>query len=181
MFSFQTSTLKFAQSAFHAWRLRGMLLIFTLTGALLLGCSSSPAKAQSGRLSVQQLGDALTSYGKNTVSNNGNTYYTVQCGHGSWKGNVILSLSPNGNFIWMTIDPIQLPSRASAGALATLLKKNQDLGPMFFSINGTWLRLSYPVPNNDMSTAKIKAYLEDLVNTAVSTEPLWDQKTLGGE
>jgi len=94
---------------------------------------------------------------------------------------VILGLSPNGNFIWMTIDPIQLPNRASAAALATLLKKNQDLGPMFFSINGTWLRLSYPIPNNDMSTAKIKAYLEDLVNTAVNTEPLWDQKTLGGE
>lgn len=140
---------------------------------------AAPASAQ-GRLTMQQLGDALTSYGKNTVNNNGHTYYTVMCGHGQWKSSVSVSLSPNGNVIWMAIEPAELPSRTSPAALASLLKKNAEIGPMFFSLDGDWLRLSYPVPNNDMSEAKVKAYLEAVVNTAVDTEPLWDPKTLGG-
>lgn len=181
MFRFRTEMSKFPPPAVHSSREHGMLSILALAGALLLGCASSPANAQGGRLSAQQLGDALTSYGKNTVTNNGRTYYTVNCGHGQWKSNVTVSLSPNGNFIWMAIEPVQMSDRTSAAALASILKKNVEIGPMFFSVDGHWLRLSYPVPNSDMSAAKVKAYLEDLVNTAVNTMPLWDQRTLGGD
>jgi len=180
MFRHQTNASRFPVPAVPASRMRGMLSILTFAVALVLGCATTPANAQSGRLNIQQLGDALTSYGKNTVTNNGRTYYTVQCGHGQWKSNVIVSLSPNGNFIWMAIEPVQLPDRASATALATILKKNLEIGPMYFSIDGRWLRLSSPVPNSDMSQAKVKAYLEDLVNTAVDTMPLWDTRSLGG-
>lgn len=180
MISYRTESAKLSHSSAYSLRTRGMLSILALTGALALA-SGTQAYAQGGRLSIQQLGDALTSYGKNTVSNNGRTYYTVNCGHGQWKSNVTISISPNGNFIWMAIEPVEMPDRASAGALATILKKNVEIGPMFFSIDGRWLRLSYPVPNSDMSNAKVKAYLEELVNTAVGTMPLWDPRTLGGD
>jgi hypothetical protein len=181
MNSIQTGRSKLSTPAVHPSRQIGILSVLALALVLIMGCSAASAQAQTGRFNTQQLGDALTSYGKNTVSNNGRTYYTVECGHGQWKSNVTVSLSPNGNVIWMDIEPAQLPDRTSTAALANILKKNLELGPMFFSIDGRWLRLSYPVPNNDMSEAKVKAYVEAVVNTAVDTMPLWDQKTLGGQ
>jgi hypothetical protein len=176
MFGFSNSVSKMHN------RNRRAVSFLLLAGALNLGGALSlPAHAQEGRLNIQQLGDALTSYGKNTVSNNGQTYYTVTFGKGSWHSNVVISLSPNGNIIWMTVDPAPLPAgKASAAALAELLKKNGDIGPMFFSINGNWLRLSYPVPNHDMDTGKVKAYVEAVVNEVFDTHDLWDSKTLGG-
>ncbi|MGA7857615.1 MAG: hypothetical protein WCA11_06805 [Terracidiphilus sp.] len=175
----QIATSRF-QLAARALRQRGLLSLLVLAAALGLGLATTPANAQGGRLNIQQLGDELTASGKNTVTNNGHTYYTVICGHGPWKSNVIISLSPNGNFIWMAIEPVQLPDQASATALANILKKNVEIGPLYFSINGRWLRLSSPIPNSDMSQAKVKTYLEDLVNTAVDTMPLWDPRNLGG-
>lgn len=153
------------------------------SSVLLLMCAVCVAAgprlhAQGSRLTVQQLGDALTDYGKNTVTSNGQTYYSINCGHGNWKSNLIVSLSPNGSVIWMTIDPIKISDRASSAALASLLKKNTDIGPTFFSINGEWLRISSPVPNVDMNKEKVKAYVVDIVNTAVDTMPLW--QSLGG-
>ena len=177
MITHQTNSSQLSTATLHPSRNFTMFSILALAVVLLLGFATTPAKAQSGRLSVQQLGDALTSYGKNTVTQNGRTFYTVQCGNGNWKSSVFVSLSPNGNVIWMAIDTAQLPSQASAATLANMLKKNSDLGPMFFSLDGNWVRLSYPVANADMSEAKVKAYVTALVNTAVDTMPLWNPKT----
>lgn len=153
-------------------------------GAVLTRRASAgnPPPQQGGRLTVEQLGDALSSFGKNTVSNNGQVYYSVNCGHGQWKSSVVISLSPNGNFIWMTIDPAAMPdpAKTSLPALLNLLKKNTDIGPMFFSINGRRLRLSYPVPNYDLTTGRVKAYVQTIVDTAVATMSLWDPVTLEG-
>jgi hypothetical protein len=192
MFRLQTNSQKFSTLALHTSR--KLFTMLSLAGVLLLGSAAIPAGAQQGqssaqfrtasiqqgKLNIQQLGDALTSYGKNTVTNNGQTYYSVNCGKGQWKSSIIISLSPNGNVIWMTIDMTQLPARTSPAALESLLKKNLEIGPSFFAINGHSLRLSAPVPNNNLSASTVKAYVEDLVNTAVDTMPLWDQKTLGG-
>lgn len=157
-----------------------MISSVLLTGLVLtvvLGATAQ-TQTQTGHLNIQQLGDALTSYGKNTVNDNGNTYYTVQCGHDSWKSSVAVSLSPNGNVIWLSLDLVELPSKVSPTAMSNLLKKNTDLGPVFFSISGSWLRISSPLPNNNMSEAKLKAYLEQLVHLAVDNHDLWDMKTL---
>ena len=157
---------------------KGLVLAFAVAGTLTMGSLMPHAEAQSGRFNIQQVGDALTSYGKNTSTENGQTYYSVQCGHSSWKSNVIVSLSSNENVIWLQLNLVQMPSRISTEALSNLLKKNTDLGPVFFSIDGNWLRIASPLPNNDMSEAKLKGYLERLVNLAVDSHPLWDPKTL---
>jgi hypothetical protein len=154
------------------------MLIRGLVLAGLTGILTAAAQGQSGRFDIHQVGDALTSYGKNTVNDNGNTYYTVVCGHDSWKSQVVVSLSPNGNVIWLALDLVEMPSRVSPTAMSNLLKKNTELGPVFFSIGGNWLRISSAVPNNNMSEAKLKAYLEQLVNLAVDNHDLWDTKTL---
>lgn len=145
---------------------------------LMAGTLGTTVQAQSGRFTIQQVGDALSSYGKNTVNDNDNIYYTVQCGHDSWKSSVAVSLSPNGNVIWLGLDLVQLPAKVSPTAMSNLLKKNADLGPVFFSISGDWLRISLPLPNNSMTETRLKAYLEQLVNLAVDNHGLWDAKTL---
>jgi hypothetical protein len=152
--------------------LRGLVLL------VVAGSLSAMAPAQSGRFNIKQVGDALTSYGKNTVNDNGNTYYTVQCGHDPWRSNVVVSPSPNGNVIWLELRLVQLPARISPTAMSNLLKKNAELGPAFFSISGNWLRISSPVANNNMSPSTLKAYLEQLVHLAVDKHDLWDPKTL---
>jgi hypothetical protein len=152
--------------------LRGVVFV------VLAGAFCAITQAQSGPFNLQQVGNALTSYGKNTVDDNGNTYYTVQCAHDSWKSQVDVSLSPNGNVIWLGLNLVQLPARVSPIAMSNLLKKNADLGPVFFSISGNWLRISSPVANNNMSEAKLKAYLEQLVHLAVDNHDLWDLKAL---
>jgi hypothetical protein len=182
MFSLESTISKLSTPAFTLLVRRIALSLLVLAVSFcLLGGVTPRAEAQQGRLSIQQLGDALTVYGKNTVNDNGHTYYMVNCGNGNWKSSVTISLSPNGNFIWMTIDPVELPSHVSAPALANLLKKNVEFGPMFFSINGNRIRLSYPIPNNGMDQGKVKAYLEAVVNGAVDTMPLWSPKTLEGQ
>ena len=177
MIELQTKSQQPSLSTFSPSRSRGLFAVIAFAVALVFSLAPAPARAQSGRLNIQQLGDALTSYGKNTVSSNGHTFYTVQCGNGAWKSSVYVSLSPNGNIIWMAIETAEISSQTSNTTFANILKKNLDLGPMFFSLDGNRLRLSYPVPNNDMSEAKIKAYVEAIVNTAVDTMPLWNQRS----
>lgn len=159
---------------------KALVLSVIIMGVLsFVLCFGTPGHAQSSsRFDIQQVGNALTSYGKNTVNNNGQTYYTVVCGHDSWKSSVIVSLSPNSNVIWLQLDLVEVPSHASTAALANLLKKNTDLGPVFFSINGDKLSISSPVPNYNMSEATLKAYLEQLVTLAVNNHNLWDPNIL---
>jgi hypothetical protein len=180
MIALKFTSSKFSLSTLYPSRRRGLFSLLALATGLLLASATAPAKAQGGSFNIQQIGNALTSYGKNTVSDNGRTCYSVECGKGQWKSMVTISLSPNGKVIWMDIEPAQMPDRTSAAALANLLKKNLELGPMFFSVHGNWLRLSYPVPNSNMSEAKVKAYLTEVVSTAVDTMPLWDRSALEG-
>jgi hypothetical protein len=154
------------------------MLLRDLVLAGLAGILVAAAQAESGKFNIEQVGSALTSYGKNTVNDNGKTYYTVQCSHDSWKSSVVVSLSPNGNVIWLSLDLVELPSRVSPAAMSDLLRKNTDLGPVFFSIGGKWLRISSPLANNNMSEEKLKGYLEQLVHLAVDNHDLWDTKIL---
>ncbi len=134
-----------------------------------------------GSLNFEQLGAALDSFHKNTVDDNGNKYYTVTADTGKIKFDVTISLSPNGHVIWITSDITPMPkSGASASAMVNLLKKNNDIGPMFFSVNGDSLRISDPVPNVNMNAEVVKADLMDLVNTALDCQTLWSQGALGG-
>lgn len=91
---------------------------------------------------------------------------------------MVVSLSPNGNVIWLALDLVELPAKVSPTSMFNLLKKNTEIGPVFFSIGCNWLRISSPLSNNDMSEAKLKGYLEQLVNLAVDNHDLWDPKTL---
>jgi hypothetical protein len=144
---------------------------------------TNPVAAQGGALSVAQLGDALTPYGKNTMTNNGQTSYSITVPSGNWKINVILSISPNGRVIWMTNSLSQVPDagKVSSAALLNVLKKNRDIGPMFFEIWDGSLVMTYPVPNHDLNAASMKTIVDNFVSTVVANAALWDPATLAGK
>jgi hypothetical protein len=146
---------------------------------------SAPATRSSGggsSLTLDQLGAALDSFHKNTIDDNGNKYYSVTAAKGDIKFEVLISLSPNGHVIWITSDVTPMPPAGSASATAmfNLLKKNNDIGPIFFSIDGKSLRISSPIPNYNMNAEAVKSDLMDLVNTAVDSQALWNSGALGG-
>jgi hypothetical protein len=139
--------------------------------------------AQGGALTVAQLGDALTPFGKNTTTNNGQTSYSVTVPSGKWKINIIISISPNGSVIWMTnsLSPVPDAGKVSPAALLNVLKKNRDIGPMFFEIWNGSLVMTYPVPNHDLNAASVKTIVDDFVSTVVNNAALWDPATLAGK
>jgi hypothetical protein len=144
---------------------------------------TNPVAEQCGGLSVAQLGDALTPYGKNTMTNNGHTDYSITVPSGKWKINVLLSISPDGSVIWMTNNLSQVPDagKVSSEALLNLLKKNWDIGPMFFEIRGGHLVMTQPVPNHDLNAASMKTIVDNFVSTVVANAALWDPATLAGK
>jgi hypothetical protein len=131
---------------------------------------------QGGKLTIDQLGDALTSYGKNTVNDNGQVVYSITVPSGKWKINVIISMSPNGNVIWMTNSLTAMPDlhKTSVEAMVNVLKKNRDIGPMFFEITGGSLAMTYPVPNHDLTEASFRTFVDAFVSTVVDNAALWD-------
>lgn len=155
----------------------------TKQGASQTKAAGAQSGAPRGALSVAQLGDALTPYGKNTTTNNGQTSYSITVPSGKWKINVILSISPNGQVIWMTnsLTPVPDAGKVSSAALLNVLKKNRDIGPMFFEIWDGSLVITYPVPNHDLNAASMKTIVDDFVATVVNNASLWDPATLGGK
>jgi hypothetical protein len=143
---------------------------------------SNNAAGQGTSLNLQQLGDALSSYEKNTITDNGQTIYSITVPRGKWNLNFIISLSPNGSVIWMTNGLTQMPDakKVSVDALANVLKKNTEIGPIFFSIAGDSLRMNDPVPNFNLTPEKLKQQIDDLAKTVTDTADLWSTDTLSG-
>lgn len=149
---------------------------FTLQRVVFNPPADTPA-APAGKLTLEQIGQALDKYGKNTLTTNGNTSYSLTVTRGKYDINVIVSLSPNHSVIWMTTQLENIPdtSKAAPDALAKLLDRNVKIGPMFFGMVGPnhTVRLSSPVPNHDLTPQAVQDYVEALVSTVLDTEPLW--------
>jgi hypothetical protein len=176
--------------AFTAQRDGTMLSLTSGTSTYQLA-APAPAPAVStaavsapsaGRLTVDQVGEALTPLGKNSINDNGNQYFTINVKQGQTRLNVVVSLSPNGNIIWITcsVSKIPDPRRAAPEALAYLLAKNSEIGPIFFDIvpQQGMIQMSEPVANSGMTPELLRQYLGEFVETAQKTEPLWRQNVI---
>lgn len=144
----------------------------------------SPATpAQGSAMTVDQIGDALNSYGKNTTTNNGQTDYSINVKRGKWNINIIISLSPNGSIIWMDNNLTSVPpmDKLDLKAVVNVLKKNAEIGPMFFAIVNGNLRLSYPLANANLNPAALRDRIDALVSTVIATESLWAGDALMGK
>ena len=173
----------FAKSALAGTSRRSVIfmILIALCAVAVVTRADEPAAsptAGGSTLTVDQLGSALDSYGKNATNNNGQVTYSVTVTRGIWNINVLISMSPNGKMIWMTNDAAAMPDKVSADGLANVLKKNSDIGPSFFSISNGSLRLSHPVPNYELTPAAVHDEVEALVTMVVDTAPLWSPDAL---
>jgi len=151
-------------------------------GMLIRADDQTPPPTPAGQMTLEQIGQALDKYGKNTATDNGQTTYSLTVTRGKWDLNVIVSLSPNHTMIWITNQLMSIadPSKASSEALMKLLEKNEDIGPMFFGVVGQRhsLLLSNPVPNHDLTPAALQDQVEALISSVLDTEPLWRSEVL---
>lgn len=134
-------------------------------------------------LTIEQIGDALESYGKNTTTLNGHTEFHLNVHKGKKTINATVSLSPSGKVIWMTssLTPVPDAPKVAPAALLAILKKNTEIGPMFFSIANGSLSISNPVANHEVSAGALQAQVEALISTVLDTEDLWKPQTLSAE
>ncbi len=141
------------------------------------------AAARGGALTVAHLGEMLTPYDPYTTTENGRVAYSIIVPRDKWNINLIISISANGEVIWMTNRLSQVPyaGKVSSAALLNVLRKNRDIGPMFFEIWDDSLVMSYPVPNRDLSAESMKKIVDDFVTTVVNNAALWDPATLEGK
>jgi len=158
-------------------------LALGIFAAVLMADENTPnplanQNAGGSSLTVEQLGAALDSYGKNTSTNNGHTDFSLTIPRGKWNLNLIISISPNGKMIWMTNNLTAIPDKPSADGLANVLKKNTDIGPAFFSIADGSLRLSWPVANYNLTAAAVHDQVEAMVSTILDTAALWSPDAL---
>ncbi len=146
----------------------------------LAPCSESGAVSV---LTIEQIGDALESYGKKTTTLNGHTEYHLAVHKEKKTINVTVSVSPSGNVIWMTssLTPVPDAGKVAPAALLAILKKNTEIGPMFFSIANGSLTISNPFENHDVSAKAVQAQVQTLVATVLDTEDLWKAQTLSVE
>ena len=94
---------------------------------------------------------------------------------------VQVSLSPSGQYLWLTlIVKSDLPSYDSipSKTLARLLEANEEIGPTHFAIikATNQLCLKCPVPARTVTGASLKTSLDAFVARVISTEPLWGNK-----
>jgi hypothetical protein len=142
-----------------------------------------PVAAQGGALTVGRLGEMLTQYSPYTTTENGRIAYSIIVARDKWNVNLIISISANGEVIWITNRLTQVPyaGKVSSAALLNVLRKNRDIGPMFFEIWDDSLVMSYPVPNRDLTAESLKKIVDDFVTTVVNNASLWDPATLEGK
>ncbi len=145
------------------------------------GADAGTPAAAATSLTIEQIGDALECFNKNSTTINGHTEYGMTIHKGKWDMNVIVSLSPSGRVIWITNGLATIPKngKVPAAALLNILAKNTEIGPQFFSIANGSLRLSNPVSNFNLTAAGLRAQVEALVATVVETADLWKPETLG--
>jgi hypothetical protein len=157
--------------------------IAILQGKRVASQAKASAVANGGVLTVAELGEILNQYGAYTTTENGRTAYSIIVPRDKWNINLIISISANGEVIWMTNRLSQVPyaGKVSSAALLNVLRKNRDIGPMFFEIWDDSLVMSYPVPNHDLTAESLKKIVDDFVTTVVNNAALWDPATLEGK
>lgn len=143
---------------------------------------SHAAPAVQPGMTLEQIGQALDKYGKNTITTNGVTYYDLNIKRGDWNFKVFVELSHNGQIVYISapLADIPDPSKASPVALANLLQKNSQLGTMFFELAGKnhKLDLDLPMPAAGLTPEMLQDAVEQMLATIEKTHELWRIETL---
>lgn len=111
-----------------------------------------------------------------TKNAKGRSTFRMKLTRGVWKFPVAVALSPNKEWVWLSVNLDDLPEagKARIDILEKLLQNNADILPMCFNAAGRRLYLDMPIPVESVKPARLRRDLDDLLDTVVTTEPLWN-------
>lgn len=162
-----------------------MLLVGALAGAAPMLYSAQPAAAQepsaAGRISEDQLGQMIAALGlqPDKKLQRFDFAFQAELDEQKWELSMSAVLSQDGSSVWIMAWLDELP-KASAdvprSALLRLLAQNDQLGEgKFFAYvpNNRRFVLERAVPNENLTSAKLRLLLQDLGSAVVETYPIW--------
>lgn len=167
------------------WVIGGLVLASSCTlaaGQYLLADQEAAAEsAVPGHLSQDELGTLIRAMGIQAKLDERRFDFSFPATYNKepWTLSMSAVLSENGNAIWVMAWLDQCPKTAAEvprTALLRLLAKNDTLGNgKFFAYipANTRFVLERVVPNENMTTARFRAVLQDLGAAVVETYPYW--------
>ena len=158
--------------------------LLTALVVAVLGCATftfgavAQEKANSNRLNLPELKKMVDGMGYETKMN-GEKSFEFRVRVDNLTAYVAMNLSPDGSNIWFESDlvPIKEPEKAPAKAWFDLMSENNKIGPSHFAYCQTakCLFLYRPMPNQDMTPARIREQLDLFTRTIRDTSRLWDR------
>ena len=173
-------------------RMKSLLVAGALAGALpvVFPCQSAVAQEQpvQGQVSHEQLGELLAALGL-TPEKKEERYdfaFTAEMDGQEWQLSMSSVLSQDGQGIWIMAWLSELPKSSDQvpkTALLKLLAQNDYLGNgKFFSFVPAARRfvMQKVVPNEHMTSARLRMHLQDLGGSIVESYPLWNTANWNG-
>jgi len=135
-------------------------------------------------LTHEALVAALTNMGyevETKKNDAGIPYYTLKFDRNDWSFVINVSLSTNGQYIWLNSPLGQLPEGANVvpqEKFTALMQKNFDNGPAYFAYRPASRRIYYlqPINNVNVTPKTLRAELDAFCKDIVDTEMLWNTK-----
>lgn len=165
-------------------------ILFGLLAGLSMGLTEevraqsaapAPAARKPGQLTEEQLGQALASLGltPKKVTQRYDFAFQAKMDDDEWQLSMSSVLSQDGEWIWLMAWLDELPNTSAdvpRTALLRLLAENDRLGNgKFFAYIPANRRfvLQIAIPNEDVTSTRLKDVLQDLGTSVVETYPQW--------
>jgi len=170
---------------------RRALLLGALAGTAPMGLAIQSAAAQgqaSTGITDDQLGQLIGALGlqPNRKDNRFDFAFEAQMEEQSWSLSMSAILSQDGSALWLMAWLDELPKASNdvpRTALLRLLAQNDQLGDgKFFAYIPSNRRfvLQRSIDNENMTSAKLRALLQDLGASVVECYPLWNTANWNG-
>ncbi|TWT56684.1 hypothetical protein KOR42_00380 [Thalassoglobus neptunius] len=164
--------------------MRSLIVAGALTGVGVSILPSQSCVAQDRapmQLSEEQLGESIAAMGIEAEKKQQRYDFAFRAvmAEEEWELSMSAVLSQNGEDLWVMAWLDKLPktsAEAPKTALLRLLAQNDQLGNgKFFAYVPTARRfvLQRTVPNEDLTSAKLRVILQDLGSTVVENYPIW--------
>ena len=143
--------------------------------------ASTPAAAQPGRISEEQLGEMLAGIGLQPRKTEQRYDFAFKMSYRGeeWKFSMSAVLSRNGETVWVMAWLDQIPQTSTEvpkTALLRLLAANDRLGEgKFFAYIPTNKRfvMQRVIPNRDLNNKRMMETLQDLASSVADEYPTW--------
>jgi uncharacterized protein (TIGR03067 family) len=135
-----------------------------------------PKKAEPVRLTTEKLGEMLTDMGYEPTFQD-KLYYKVKVSIPDWNSVVWLWITSGGKEVRLFAEFTLRAGfeDAPAGAWVQLLEKNDNIGPAAFGLDpkGKRLTLYKPLPNADLTPAKLRKELAGFAELIKKNKDVW--------